>query len=99
MASYLSEYCPYDTRRSPADESAQAVGAAILRAMVLLVFAYTRHPEGVPRTSGSYGLVMQARELLRAEGGEAAEALALSMFAARYPQHAGELEGYWSGND
>lgn len=99
IASYLSEYCPYDTKRPPSDESVEAVGAAILRAMVLLVFAYTRHPGGVPRTSGSYGLVMQARKLLLAEGGEAAEALALSMFAGQYPQHIEELKGYWSEND
>ena len=99
MASYLSEYCPYDTRTPPSDESVQAVGAAILRAMVLLAFTYTRHPDGVPRTSGSYGLVMQARKLLLAEGGEEAVALALSMFAAQYPQHVEELKGYWHEND
>lgn len=95
MAMYVSEHCPYDPEDAGSEEAGQEIGNVLMTAMMLLMVSYERHPDGVPRQSGSYGLIMKARGLLRAAGGRDAEALALQIFASKYPQHLEELRAYW----
>lgn len=68
----------------------------VLECMAPLVFAYHRHPEGVPITSGSYQLVMAAGQRLCSLGGAKLTQYALALFLQNHPQYRAELTGYWS---
>ncbi len=103
-AAYAGEYCiPYRnpgpdeaSPREPTDSLSDEVQQLLMGGLLALTVAYERHPEGVPKSSGSYRIVMSAGQEVYEGGGAPLLHALISLFTDRYPQHVKELTAYWA---
>lgn len=79
----------------PRHSRRQLSEALVHTLMSPLLFAYTRHPDGVPEDSGSYRVLQAGGHKIYELGGSPLVEAIVSLFATRYAAHEAELRRYW----